>query len=235
MSQQKQEWVARDEFSEQHVVDYLDAEPEFFERHPQALIKLELTHASGSAVSLVERQVAVLRDRNGELEARLKDLIAVAKNNDTLVRKMHELTLTLIATETTADCIKELETGLRAQFAADRAALVLFERPATQAEALERFQFLHILERDDPQLAPFSTFLSAGRARCGQMRDSQRQMLFGGDDKDIGSVAMVPLGDACGQGFLVIASADPDHFHPGKSIDFLERIGQLVSVALSRS
>jgi len=234
MSQQKQEWVATEEFSEQHVVDYLDAEPEFFERHPQALIKLELTHASGSAVSLVERQVAVLRDRNSELEVRLKELIAVAKNNDTLVRKMHELALTLIATEHPADCIKELETGLRSQFSADRAALVLFQQPAVQPEELERFQFLHVLERSDPKLAPFATFLSAARARCGQMRDSQREVLFG-NDEDIGSVAMVPLGDDAGLGFLVIANADPDHFHPGKRLDFLERIGQLVSVALSRA
>jgi uncharacterized protein YigA (DUF484 family) len=235
MSQQKQEWVATEEFSEQNVVDFLDAEPEFFERHPQALIKLELTHASGSAVSLVERQVAVLRDRNTELETRLKDLITVAKNNDDLVRKMHELALTLIATQHTAECIRELETGLRSQFSADRAVLVLFQQPMVEQEELARFQFLHILERDDPSLAPFSTFLNTGRARCGQMRDSQREVLFGDDEKDIGSVAMVPLGDGASQGFLVIANADPDHFHPGKSIDFLERIGQLVSVALSRA
>lgn len=235
MSQQKQEWVAAEEFSEQHVVDYLDAEPEFFERHPQALIKLELSHASGSAVSLVERQVAVLRDRNSELEARLKELIAVAKNNDTLVRKMHELALTLISTQHAADCIQELETGLRTQFSADRAALVLFRQPAVDPEQLARFQFLHIVERDDPKLVPFSTFLSTARARCGQMRDSQREVLFSDDDENIGSVAMVPLGDDCDQGFLVIANADPDHFHPGKSLDFLERIGQLVSVALSRA
>ncbi len=234
MSQQKQQWVATEAFSEQHVVDFLDADPEFFERHPQALLKLELTHASGSAVSLVERQIAVLRDRNGELETRLKDLIAVAKKNDALVRKMHEFALTLIATETTTDCIKQLETGLRSQFSADRAALVLFEQPALGQEELKRFQFLHIIDRDDPDLVPFSTFLRAGRARCGQMRDSQRGVLFG-DDDDIGSVAMVPLGDKAQRGFLVIANADPDHFHPGKSIDFLERIGQLVSVALSRA
>jgi len=235
MSQQKQEWVATEDFSEQSVVDYLDAEPEFFERHPQALIKLELTHASGSAVSLVERQVSVLRDRNSELEAHLKELIAVAKKNDALVRKMHEFALTLIATEDTVECLKELETGLRSQFSADRAALVLFDQPMVQRDELARFQFLHILERDDPSLAPFSTFLNSRRARCGQIRDSQREVLFGEDDNDIGSVAMVPLGNEGSQGFLVIANADPDHFHPGKSIDFLERIGQLVSVALSRA
>ncbi len=233
MSQQKQAWVA-EEFSEQSIVDYLDAEPEFFDRNPKAGLKLELNHASGSAVSLVERQVAVLRDRNAELETRLQDLIAVAKNNDTLVRKMHELALTLIASEGAAECIKELETSLRSQFAADRAALVLFEHPPLQPEELTRFRFLQVIERDDPKLAPFTTFLETARARCGQLRDSQYQLLFADETDDVGSAAMVPLGDQASQGFLVIGNADPDHFHPGKSIDFLERIGQLVSVGLSR-
>ena len=233
MSQQKQEWVA-EEFSEQAIVDYLHAEPDFFDRNPKALIDLELNHPSGSAVSLVERQVAVLRERNADLEMRLKDLIAVAKNNDALVAKMHELSLTLIAAESAADCIRELETSLRSQFSADRAALILFEPPQLHASELDRFRFLQVMDRDDPNLAPFTTFLETARTRCGQLRDSQRAVLFP-DDDDIGSVAMVPLGDRAKQGFLVIGNADPDHFHPGKSIDFLERIGELVSAGLSRA
>lgn len=234
MSQQKQEWIEPESFSEQDIIDYLNAEPEFFDRHPNVLMKLELSHASGSAVSLVERQVSMLRDRNAELEKKLKELISVAKNNDGLVGKMHDLALALLATQSPAECIQELETGLRAQFSADRAALVLFEEALSNTEELGRFRFLHVMERDDPRLAPFATFLDSARARCGQMREAQRDVLFADDDEDIGSVALVPLGERAGLGFLVIANADPDHFNPGKSIDFLERIGELVSAALSR-
>ena len=58
---------------------------------------LKLVHQPGTAtVSLVERQVAVLRQRNGELERQLKDLVAVAKDNHALVEKIHQLAVTLM-------------------------------------------------------------------------------------------------------------------------------------------
>ena len=46
---------------EQAVVDYLTAHPDFFTRHPQLLRDLSLPHDSGNAVSLIERQVELLR------------------------------------------------------------------------------------------------------------------------------------------------------------------------------
>jgi len=35
-------------------------------------------------------------------------------------------------------------------------------------------------------------------------------------------------------GFLAIGSGDADRFHPGMSIDFLSRLGELVAEALNR-
>ena len=84
----------------------------------------------------------------------------------------------------------------------------------------------------DAALKPFSAFLRAARPRCGPIRDRQRQAVFGTDGDNIVSAAMVPLGDGAKLGFLVIGSKDPDHFHPGKRMDFLGRIGELVAVAI---
>ena len=94
--------------------------------------------------------------------------------------------------------------------------------------------FLRQINRDDPSIGPFKTFLQAGQARCGAMRDTQRAFLFGAQDVEVGSVALIPLGEQCEVGFLAIGCRDPDHFHPGKSIDFLTRIGELVAAALTR-
>ncbi|MDH3751401.1 MAG: DUF484 family protein, partial [Gammaproteobacteria bacterium] len=69
---------------------------------------------------------------------------------------------------------------------------------------------------------------------CGQVRDSQRAFLFHEDAEEIGSVALVPLGDKAQIGFLAIGSADADRFHPGMSIDYLARVGDLVAGALKR-
>ena len=70
------------------------------------------------------------------------------------------------------------------------------------------------------------------RPRCGLLRDRQKA-LFGQDAEALSSAAMVPLGKESSLGFLVIGSRDPDHFHPGKRMDLLSRLGELLSVSLA--
>jgi uncharacterized protein YigA (DUF484 family) len=66
------------------------------------------------------------------------------------------------------------------------------------------------------------------------VRDAQRNFLFKGDAEDVGSVALVQLGNKASIGFLAIGSVDAKRFHPGMSIDFLTRVGELISGALNR-
>jgi uncharacterized protein YigA (DUF484 family) len=86
------------------------------------VLALKLPHrAGGATISLVERQVSMLRQRNGQLERQLKDLVAVAKQNDVLVEKIHQLCLKLMRAPTLIQRLERLETGLREDFAAERA------------------------------------------------------------------------------------------------------------------
>jgi len=231
MSTLKQPRVEELTLSESEIVDYLAANPDFFERHLGLLGNLRLPHRTGSAaVSLVEKQVAVLRQTNLKLERKLRDLVEVAKGNDQLAEKIHELSLALLATRDRNEVIALLERELRTSFKADRAVLVLFHGD----DELEQSSFLRMLGRDAEKLAPFRTFFEAGKPRCGRVRDAQRRFLFGDDDVEVGSVALLPLGKSVEIGFLAIGSRDAEHFHPGKSIDFLTRLGDLVSGALRR-
>ena len=219
--------------SEQAVHDFLQDHPDFFERHPALLSQLELSHASGDAVSLVERQVSVLRQKDLKLERQLKELLAVARENDVLAAKIHELAMQLLDASTLADTVAVIEEAMRAGFNADHAVLVLFAEPDTVAD-IEGGRFFRATRRDDDALKPFATFLESSAPRCGQVRDTQLDYLFRDDASEVGSVAMLPLGDQCRVGFLGVGSADADRFHPGMSIDFLTRVGQLVAAALSR-
>ena len=88
------------------------------------------------------------------------------------------------------------------------------------------------MAKDDEALKPFGAFLRAARPRCGPLRDRQRELIFGRDADTIASAALVPLGAGAKRGFLVIGSRDADHFHPGKRMDFLSRLGELVAVAI---
>ena len=83
MSTLEQPQTDAPDVDETQIAAYLQSNPEFFERHPAVLAKLRLPHApGGAAVSLVERQVAVLRQSNIKLERKLRDLLDVARGND---------------------------------------------------------------------------------------------------------------------------------------------------------
>ena len=219
--------------TEQAVHDYLADHPDFFDRHPELLSGLRLSHATGDAVSLVERQVSVLRQRDLKLERQLKELLAVARENDTLAAKIHELSIQLLSATTLGRAVAALEEAMRLGFNADHAVLVLFAYP-DNAEDVGNSRFFRALERDDPGLGPFATFLDSSAPRCGNVRDAQLEFLFRKDAAEVGSVALIPLGERCSVGFVAIGSADADRYHPGMSIDFLTRVGQLVAAAVSR-
>jgi len=229
MSQQKSGAVVGDSFPEADVVAYLRSHPDFFERHTPLLLRLKLPHETGPAtVSLVERQVTMLRQRSSELERQLKNFLSVAKANDALVENIHHLSIKLLCARGLAAKLEQIENSLREDFAAEHAALILFKGES----GASRPGFARHVAPDDAELRPFSAFLRAARPRCGTLRDRQKDFLFPRDADSIVSAAMVPLGAEAKLGFLAIGSRDPDHFHPGKRMDFLGRIGELIAVGL---
>ncbi|MDH4047974.1 MAG: DUF484 family protein [Gammaproteobacteria bacterium] len=233
MSTQRKADFVDERLSEGAVHDYLKCNPDFFERHSGLLGILRLPHVTGGTVSLVERQVSVLRQKDLKLERKLKDLLDVARANDLLTAKLHQLTLQLLAAGSLADTLGALETALRTGFSADQSILVLFGDPAS-FDDIRAGRFFKAVERDDPSLKAFDTFLNSHNPRCGQVRDVQRDFLFGRDTDEVGSAALIPLGKKAEVGFLAIGSVDKDRFHPGMSVDFLKRLGQLVAEALRR-
>ena len=228
--------VAGADLSIEEVTDYLQAHPEFFEKNQNLLDGLSVPHRTGGvgAVSLIERQVATLRQKNLQLETRLKDLMGIARSNDELADKVHELATALMAAGTRAQVVEVAENMLRGSFNADQSVLVLFEfAPGEFDEIAGLGRFLRTVSRDDPALGPFVTFLDGSESRCGRIRDTQREFLFADDADDIGSAALVPLGDHAATGFLAIGSRDADYFNPGMSMDFLGRLGDLLGCALA--
>jgi len=233
MSKQPVRGIEAASVSEDVIADYLQQNPEFFERHGALLGKLKLPHGRGAAaVSLVERQVAVLRDKNEKLEARLRELIEVARDNDVLAGKIHRLACRMIRARTASSLIDALESSLREDFGASEWILLL--APSAQSEfAKVSSRHLRIVDAMAHELKMFETLFESGRPRCGQIRDSQRDYLFGPDTVEIGSAALVPLGSNASAGLLAIGSPDTERFHPTMSTEFLARIGNLVSEAIA--
>ena len=227
--------VKQDVLNDSSVGEYLQTYPDFFERNSQLLTKLRLPHVRdvGATVSLVERQIEVLRERNQSLERKLKELVDVARANDTLADRIHRLSQRLIRGHTLLESINAVETSLREDFDAMHSVLVLFREEARFLEP-EAGRFLRIGNPADDQIKSFESLLTSGRPRCGQVRDVQREYLFGKDSIAVGSVALTPLGQKGSLGILGIGASDIERFHPGMSTEFLSRIGDLVTYALMR-
>ncbi|MGI9247295.1 MAG: DUF484 family protein [Steroidobacteraceae bacterium] len=218
---------------EDQVADYLLGHPEFFERHAAVLARLRLPHQRGSAaISLVERQVLVLRDKQAVLEQKLHELIENGRANDVIAERMHRLTRRLLRAQDTAGVIGGLETSLREDFGASRWLLVATD-PSLASLTQANNAHVRVVPRGSPELRIFETFFESARPRSGQIRDTQREYLFGGDGNQVGSTVLIPLGERAGLGLLAIASHDTERYLPTMSTDFLVRIGEIVSEAVS--
>ncbi len=237
MSKQPIGRLDEDTLEETAIADYLQGNPDFFERHATLLTKLKLPHNRGtSAISLVERQVAALRDKNEKLEARLRELIEVARGNDVLAAKIHRLACRLVRADDASGVMDALEASLREDFGASEWLLLVMSQGESPLAKLSS-RHLRLMKPGAAELKMFETLFESGRPRCGQIRDSQRDYLFGAGTVEIGSAALVPLADksggkASGAALLAIGSPDAERFHPTMSTEFLARIGDLVSEAI---
>jgi len=230
MSTREARGLAAAETEEESVSRYLQHNPDFFERHQPLLARLRLPHVrSGSTISLVERQVEVLREKHAALEEKLNEFVRVARSNDAIVDRMHRFTRRLLRAGSRERVLQNIEAGLRQDFDSFNSVLLLIGDEPTHADE----RFLRMIPPGDTHLKSFETLFASGKPRCGQVRDSQRELLFGSEANDIGSVALVPLGDKGSLGLLALGSADRDRFHPGMSTEFLGRLAELISDALT--
>jgi hypothetical protein len=222
------------EVDEASVASYLAATPEFFDRHAQLLAKIRLPDArGGNTVSLLERQAEVLRERNRQLEAKIKEFVDVARDNDALGGRVLSMARRLIGTQGRAAVIAAIESALREDFDAGQSVLIL--TPVAAPAGVAESRFLRVVASDAPELKSFDSLFSSGKPRCGQLRDTQRDFLFGGDATEVGSVALVPLGPKGSLGLLACGSPDAHRFNPTMSTDFLAHIGDLIAAALARA
>jgi uncharacterized protein YigA (DUF484 family) len=234
MSTQTARGLAAGQTDEERIERYLSLNPDFFERHQSLLSRMRLPHMrTGSTVSLVERQVEVLREQKADADRRLAEFIAVARANDTLAERIHRSTRRMLRAPHPAAAIQTLEASLREDFDAFHSTLVL-TAPIASLDRVEAEPFLRKLSADDANIRTFEALLATGKPRCGQVRDTQRDFLFGPEAASIGSVALVPLGENGTLGLLALGSAERERFHPGMSTEFLKRMGELITDALSR-
>lgn len=199
----------------EEVAQYLQNNPQFFEEYVDILSQISLAHPHGGrTISLSERQMLALREKNKELEKNLRELIAFAKDNDALQHKVHEFVVTLFAARDLVTLQEMIPHLLRDIFAIPHTALHLWQTDPPSAE---------VLAFADAQAQPV----------CLHHAAHDTAAWFGEHATLLRSYAYLPLHAGSETiGLLVLASEDKQRFYPEMGTVFLERIAEAVASAL---
>jgi uncharacterized protein YigA (DUF484 family) len=217
--------------TEDDIANYLANSPDFFERHAQLLASVHLTSPHGNrAVSLQERQAEMLREKIKALEHRIMDMVRHGNENMVIFDRIHRWAKSLLLVQSSRALPGTLVAELQNQFMVPQVALKVWDvderyagEPFAQGVSDDARSFASSLAQ------PYCGMVS-GIEAVGWLSDAGTAM----------SIALVPLrpggshGAGPAFGMLVLASPDPQRFEAGLATDFLERIAELASAALSR-
>jgi uncharacterized protein YigA (DUF484 family) len=211
------------------VASYLLKNPDFLDENPAVLEVLEINHQSGTAVSLIERQVESLRASNEEMQKQLNRLVQVASENEKLMSRLHHLTLELMSIGSRQEFFTHLGNSLLNDFNADILQIFLLDRDI----ASEAGDDVIGTQPDDPGLEQFKEQLEKGDSVCGRFSQSKLEFLFGSKARWVQSTVLTPLGENGCDGMMAIGSSDPARFYPGMGTLFLDLLADVISTSLA--
>jgi uncharacterized protein len=216
-------------FSHEQVAQYLRENPGFFDLHADMLAAITVPHPHGGrAVSLVERQVDILRDKNKALELRLADLLRIGQENDAISERLHRWTRDLLRARDPAQLPAVAIDGIGAAFTVPQVALRLWRVDGA-------YRGLSFAQDVEPEMVALAD--SIKQPYCGPNADFKAATWLPGGGADTRSIALLPLRVGFAPesfGLLVMGSPDPDRFQTGMGTAYLERIAELASAALSK-
>ncbi len=218
--------------TEDDIADFLVNTPGFFERHAELLSAVTISSPHGQrAVSLQERQAEMLREKIKGLEHRVMDMVRHGHENTAITHKIHQWSRELLAVQDVAELPQAVEQGIARLFDVPQVALRLWGTAGMHADA----PFALGASEDVRSFASSLTMPFCGpnlgfEATAWLPQAGQAQ-----------SLALLPLrrgaidsADEPAFGLLVLGSPDPHRFEATMGTDYLARIAELASAALSR-
>ncbi len=220
--------------SEKSIVRFLRDNPDFFERHLDLLADMILPHDHQGAVSLVERQVQILREQRNTYKKRLNTLVTNAQVNEKLSAQINQLILALLDSRSLDDVLDIVQTRLSKDFNADTVVVRLFNtgHPSLPAHP-------DVIDWSEPVMGAFEKIIKERRPACGQLKPGQLESLFSDEAGQIASAALIPLVEneqskTC-YGMLAIGSHQRDRFRADMGTLFLSQIGNILARVLKRT
>ena len=207
--------------SAKEVADYLILNPNFFKENPEVLNSIEIVHDSGAAVSLIQRQVELLRADYNSTTDKLMKLLANAKNNDDIFILTKKLILDLVDTSNIEEITYLLEERFKKDFGADKSRLIFFTE---SNKNIPKGRIKNPSESADK----LAVFMKPGELFCGEVKPDIAKFIFN-DETCITEVALIPLTSTSLKGMIALCSAQQGKYTENKDTLFLDFVSEVVS------
>ena len=207
--------------SAKEVADYLILNPNFFKENPEVLNSIEIVHESGAAVSLIQRQVELLRTDYNSTTDRLMELLANAKNNDDIFILTKKLILDLIEARNIEEITFTVEERFKKDFGADKSRLIFFTE---SNKNIPKGRIKNPAESVDM----LADFMKPSELFCGEVNQEITKFIFN-DETTIKEVALIPLTTNSLKGMIALGSAQQGKYTENKDTLFLAFVSEVVS------
>lgn len=217
------------ELDPEQVAAFLSENSTFFLKNEHLLADLYLPHASGEAVSLLERQVSILRERNIEMRKRTNDLLEQGQKNDVLFNKTKKLVLDTLDAKSINDLSVKLAKFCEKEFQVDKVQFTLIANDETH-----RATEVLVLAENEVRLNMLN-LIQSPESISGSFRDEELAFLFNNQPQQIQSAIVKPVFiNRQARAFLALGSNDPRYFNAGMDTLFLDFIADVVARLIPR-
>ncbi len=237
MSHTRQNTIAepdKNQMDEVRVAEYLQRHTDFFARHRELLTELVIPHGEnlgeGSVVSLVDRQISLLREKNSALEKQQQDLQEIALQNDRIQERLHRIVLQTLVASDINQGIRELTDSLAREFELEHVQLRFF---VDESQPLDDIDRAFCIVSQSAQTA-MRGFVPTSRPVCGQLNVSQKKRIFGRYGAAIRSGVFIPLCSSMLRGVIAMGTASKSRFVESMDTLYLQRLGELVAASFVR-
>jgi uncharacterized protein YigA (DUF484 family) len=214
------------------VAAYLLANPDFFVDRDRLLLKIQVPHKSKGTISLVEKQLDVIRDRQKKTRRQLKEFVENAERNKEIFDKSRKLILSMMAAKQSSEFFAALEKGLKRDFGCKANSLVVFGKPK---------QINHFTSRIPAESARkyVGALMQSKVPTLGTLRPREQDFLFRDQSEKVKSAAVLTIRDKNKHlGMLAIGSNDMEYFTADMDTLFInfiaETLGKLLPQHLPR-
>lgn len=211
----------KNKVSNKEIAEYLILNPNFFKENPEVLNSIEIIHESGAAVSLIQKQVELLRSNYNSTTDKLMELLGIAKNNEDIFILTKELILSLINASSIEEIVALIEKSFVADFGAKKSKVLFFTE---SSKNLPKGRVKNPAEARNI----LGNLLKPGKIFCGEVNKKVAKFIFN-QKTGVKEIALVPLNSSSLLGLIALGSDQPGKYSDNKDTLFLDFIAEVVS------